>query len=442
MLESRLWVLRVVAVAVVAAVGEAVITYPPMMTKQPPPNDEILFFVTSRPDQNDKPFLIECEAEGEPAPRYRWIKNGREFDWQTYDNRIYQQPGRGTLVITSPRDEDLGKSPWSFRRYQCIATNELGTATSKSVFVRKSELNSFKNQVPTTMEVQEGEPVGMPCQPPDGYPKPTVYWVIQKDQGTLRSINSSRMTVDNEGTLWFSSVTRFDESNDFTYACAAFSAFLNEYKLGNRVYLRVVQTKNEPKVQFQSRKNTVILKGRTLRLSCIYSGTPLPEMRWRKSNNTNFPNERVDYEDYGKTLVIRYVDFEDEGYYNCEASNGVGVAKSYSMNVMVQAFPYFNVEPEVANKAEGETVELHCKASGKPPPKQYWIYNGMPITEAPINPRRLVEPERIIIYNLTKGDTGNYGCNATNEHGFVYKDVYINVLGRLTLFALSACLVV
>lgn len=41
--------------------------------------------------------------------RYRWIKNGKEFDWQTYDNRISQQPGRGTLVITSPRDEDLGK---------------------------------------------------------------------------------------------------------------------------------------------------------------------------------------------------------------------------------------------------------------------------------------------------------------------------------------------
>lgn len=104
--------------------------------------------------------------------------------------------------------------------------------------------------------------------------------LFQEDQGALRSINSSRMTVDPEGTLWFSNVTRFDESNDFTYACSATSAFRNEYKLGNRVYLRVlqtgstaIQTKNEPKEQFKSRKNTVILKGRTLRLWCIYSGT-------------------------------------------------------------------------------------------------------------------------------------------------------------------------
>ena len=42
--------------------------------------------------------------------RYRWEKNGHPFDWQVYDDRISQQPGRGTLVITEPRDEDIGES--------------------------------------------------------------------------------------------------------------------------------------------------------------------------------------------------------------------------------------------------------------------------------------------------------------------------------------------
>ena len=41
--------------------------------------------------------------------RYTWEKNGKPYDWQVYDDRISQQPGRGTLVITSPRDEDIGK---------------------------------------------------------------------------------------------------------------------------------------------------------------------------------------------------------------------------------------------------------------------------------------------------------------------------------------------
>ena len=64
-------------------------------------------------------------------------------------------------------------------QYQCFATNELGTATSNSVFVRKSELNSFSLDDPITMTVHEGDPAKLPCQPPDGYPKPLVYWMIQ-----------------------------------------------------------------------------------------------------------------------------------------------------------------------------------------------------------------------------------------------------------------------
>ena len=40
--------------------------------------------------------------------RYRWEKNGKPFNWQVYDNRISQQPGRGTLVITNPQAEDTG----------------------------------------------------------------------------------------------------------------------------------------------------------------------------------------------------------------------------------------------------------------------------------------------------------------------------------------------
>lgn len=40
--------------------------------------------------------------------RYNWFKNGKPFQWAVYDTRISQQPDRGTLVITSPKDEDIG----------------------------------------------------------------------------------------------------------------------------------------------------------------------------------------------------------------------------------------------------------------------------------------------------------------------------------------------
>lgn len=34
------------------------------------PPDELLFQVATHQNENDKPFIIECEAEAEPAPKY------------------------------------------------------------------------------------------------------------------------------------------------------------------------------------------------------------------------------------------------------------------------------------------------------------------------------------------------------------------------------------
>lgn len=97
---------------------------------------------------------------------------------------------------------------------------------------------------------------------------------------------------------------------------------------------------------------------------------------------------------------------------------------------LVIAVPYFTEEPENVNAAEDETIEFRCKASGIPEPQIKWIHNGRPISEAAINVRRKVTPNSIVIQNLKKNDTGNYGCNATNSLGYVYKDVYVNVLGE------------
>lgn len=79
------------------------------------------------------------------------------------------------------------------------------------------------------------------------------------------------------------------------------------------------------------------------------------------------------------------------------------------------------------NAAEGETAVIHCKAEGTPEPQIKWIHNGRPIEQAPPNSRRKVQNNAITITDLWKNDTGNYGCNATNSLGYVYKDVYVNV---------------
>lgn len=308
------------------------------------------------------------------------------------------------------------------------------------MFVRKAELNSFKDESAKTVEEDEGMEFKMQCQPPDGWPRPNVYWLIQNMDGGISSINNSRMTLDPEGNLWFSNLTRADQSDDFYYACAASSLFRNEYKIGNRVLLQVkqsgisaTQNKRPPVRQYVTRKNEVALRGKKVEMYCIYGGTPLPQVVWTKDGRPIQWNDKIQQNNYGKSLVIKHATYEDQGTYTCESSNGVGSAESYSIKLEIQAVPYFTVEPEIVNAAEDETAEFRCEATGVPKPNIIWIHNGKPIDQSPNNPRRVVSSNRIQFTKLEKGDTGEltklvYFFFVVHEHG---KGIEIHVKGRL-----------
>ena len=79
--------------------------------------------------------------------------------------------------------------------YQCFATNELGTATANSVFVRKSTLHNFKDRPPKVKTVTEGDALAMPCSPPDGYPKPKVFWLIEVSVPSLKIVYKAGYTL-------------------------------------------------------------------------------------------------------------------------------------------------------------------------------------------------------------------------------------------------------
>ncbi|WKY06660.1 hypothetical protein Q1695_006670 [Nippostrongylus brasiliensis] len=111
-----------------ATVDWASISTPPRFIHEP--NGPILYFKVEKhgTEQSNTPdnlfqITINCKADGNPAPSYRWTKDRTPFSVEMYPEKVIQKPGEGTLVFTKLDETDAGT-------YQCQASNDNGTAIS------------------------------------------------------------------------------------------------------------------------------------------------------------------------------------------------------------------------------------------------------------------------------------------------------------------------
>ncbi|XP_071547081.1 uncharacterized protein [Panulirus ornatus] len=430
------------------------VTIPPLLETQPP-KGEVLYTVTHDPDQLPEPFTLPCRAEALPLPSYSWLKDGEVFDLEEEEEgtgRVEMIDGEGTLVFHDPRPEDQGS-------YQCVAENPVGIAYSEITWVRRAVMGNFPKTEPRVVTATLGQSLSLPCTPPEGYPDPSLHWVLQTSDGGLRSLDSPRLTVDEEGTLWFSYVIPEDASEDALYACAASSAtsdrqmFLvedeegqltmveeepasspvtsislpTEYRMGNWVYLNVSypgdvvtsmpETATEPTLQHASAREIIALEGDDVKLFCIFGGYPVPEVRWWRESRADVESDQLDH--HGKVLVLEDLTEADMGSYYCQASNEAGESETQQFTIYVEAAPEFVVEPEVVNLPAGEVAVFNCEASGDPEPTITWLQNG----------EALDTHETTVVFDaLNFNMKAVIACNASNQHGYVYKSVYLNVL--------------
>jgi neuronal cell adhesion molecule len=350
------------------------------------------------------------------------MKDGKSFNFSSHIDRMTQKSDTGTLTFLKPVVEDEGE-------YFCFAENENGIARTKPITLKRAFLEGFKNSSIETMEANEGESFKLECEAPDGYPKPSIFWMIQSTQGAIKGIDGNpRVTLDSDGNLWFSTITREEATKDSFYVCSVSSSAFNEYKLGNRVSLQKVIPSGPkhfqpPTLQFVSQPTISALRGKTIEIFCIFDGKPSPKIAWSKGGKPIENNERVFTENYGKSLKIKRADVGDEGKYACDVASENGENHSSSFNVSVESPPNFVIEPESKNVTVNETFEIKCEAEGVPKPKIEWIFNGKPIEQS----RHSINGSSIIFRDAKTNDLGNLACLASNQHGIIYKNIYLIV---------------
>ncbi|XP_010577866.1 PREDICTED: neurofascin isoform X7 [Haliaeetus leucocephalus] len=387
---------------------------PPTITKQ-----SVKDYIV---DPRDNIF-IECEAKGNPVPTFSWTRNGKFFN-VAKDPKVSMRRRSGTLVI----DFHSGGRPEDYEgEYQCFARNDYGTALSSKIHLQVSKSPLWPKEKVDVIEVDEGAPLSLQCNPPPGLPSPVIFWM----SSSMEPIHQDkRVSQGQNGDLYFSNVMLQDAQTD--YSCNARFHFTHTIQQKNPYTLKVKTTRGITETTpsfmypYGTSSSQMVLRGVDLLLECIASGVPAPDIMWYKKGG-ELPAGKTKLENFNKALRISNVSEEDSGEYFCLASNKMGSIR-HTISVRVKAAPYWLDEPQNLILAPGEDGRLVCRANGNPKPAIQWLVNGEPIEASPPNPSREVAGDTIVFRDTQIGSSAVYQCNASNEHGYLLANAFVSVL--------------
>ncbi|XP_046962712.1 Down syndrome cell adhesion molecule-like protein Dscam2 isoform X25 [Vanessa cardui] len=340
-------------------------------------------------------FALLCPAQGFPVPVFRWYKfidGSARKQPVVLNDRVKQVSG--TLIIKEAKVEDSGK-------YLCVVNNSVGGESVETVLTVTAPLKSTVE--PATQTVDFGRPAVFTCRY-EGNPVKTITWLKDgKDMNHHDPILRIE-SVKKEDKGMYQCFIRNDQES------AGASA---ELKLGGRF--------EPPQIRHSFGEQT-LRSGPSLRLKCVASGNPTPDIAWQLDGDKLNSGERLQIGQFVTAdgnveshLNISSVHTNDGGLYSCIASSKVGSA-SHAARVNVYGLPYVRVmkkRPVVA----GDTLVAHCPVAGYPIDSIVWERDGRVL---PINRKQKVFPNgTLVIENVERtSDQATYTCVAKNSQGY------------------------
>ncbi|CAB1336464.1 unnamed protein product, partial [Coregonus sp. 'balchen'] len=395
-----------------------IFTCPPTVRQPPTIIKQSLKELVVDPRDN---MVVECEAKGTPHPIFSWRRNGKYFN-VARDPQASMRRHSGTLDIYAWADPEAYEG-----EYQCVATNEYGTAYSNKINLHISRALLWPREMLEPVTVSVGLPLVLDCSPPPGPPKPETYWM---SKFMLPIKQDRRVSMGVNGDLYFSNVYVNDSATD--YCCNARFPYKNIIQQKMPITVRVLTTRmvSEAAPTFLSpagrSSSQTVLQGEELLLECIAAGVPTPVITWTKDGK-ELDTTNIKLKNYNKLLQIPKTAFEDTGEYTCTATNKIGYLE-HTITVQIKAAPFWLEKPSNLVLAPEENARLVCRSDGIPRPSIRWFINGDSIEDATLVPNRQVSGDTITFLSVTVANTGVYQCNASNQYGYLFANAYINVL--------------
>ncbi|XP_070851160.1 cell adhesion molecule Dscam1 isoform X47 [Drosophila suzukii] len=367
-------------------------------------------------------LIVTCPVAGYPIDSIVWERDNRALPI----NRKQKVFPNGTLIIENvERNSDQAT-------YTCVAKNQEGYSARGSLEVQVMVLPQI---VPFAYEdlINMGDSIDLFCQIQKGDRPIKVHWSFERNAGEpgFDHLQPQMRTNRISGKTSMLSIPSATQAHTGRYTCIASN------KAGTTTYSADL-TVNVPPRWILEPTDKAFAQGSDAKVECKADGFPKPQVTWKKAVGDT-PGE---YKDLKKsdnirveegTLHVDNIQKTNEGYYLCEAINGIGSGLSAVIMISVQAPPEFTEKLRNQTARRGEPAVLQCEAKGEKPIGILWNMNNMRLD--PKNDNRYTIREEILstgvmsslsIKRTERSDSALFTCVATNAFGS--DDASINMI--------------
>nr|XP_049465898.1 Down syndrome cell adhesion molecule-like protein Dscam2 isoform X45 [Anopheles coluzzii] len=365
-------------------------------------------------------LIVTCPVAGYPIESIVWERDNRQLPI----NRKQKVFPNGTLIIENvERNSDQAT-------YTCVAKNSEGYTARGTLEVQVMVPPSITPFSFGEEPLNSGESTAVNCMVFKGDAPLEIRWYMN---GNQLPTNENGVIIGRVSERLSSlSIDPIGYFNRGTYECRV------KNRAGEAFYSAELVI-NVPPRWILEPTDKAFAQGSNAKVECKADGFPKPQVTWKKAVGDT-PGEYKDLRSNDSSirveegsLFIQNIQKSNEGYYLCEAINGIGSGLSAVTLITVQAPPEFVEKLRNQTARRGEPSVLQCEAKGEKPIGILWNMNNIRLD--PKSDNRYTIREEILPNGVTsslsikrteRSDSALFTCMATNAFGS--DDTSINMI--------------
>ncbi|XP_046664820.1 Down syndrome cell adhesion molecule-like protein Dscam2 isoform X1 [Homalodisca vitripennis] len=367
-------------------------------------------------------LVVTCPVAGYPIESIVWERDQRQLPI----NRKQKVFPNGTLIIENV--ERLSDQA----TYTCVARNAQGYSVRGTLEVQvmvPPQLTPFP-----VVPVMVGDAAQLSCLASRGDTPLNLSWsyIAPRGQSPKPPPGLTVVPVSPVNSLLL--ISSISEIHRGMYRCDASNLAGHDSHLMELIV-------NVPPRWILEPTDKAFAQGSDAKVECKADGFPKPSVTWKRASGDspgdykdlkpNNPDIRVE----DGTLLINNIQKTNEGYYLCEAVNGIGSGLSAVIMISVQAPPQFEIKLRNQTARVGEPTVLQCEAKGEKPIGILWNMDNKRLDPKSDISNRYTIREEILpngvlsdlsIKSTERTDSALFTCVATNAFGS--DDTSINMI--------------